>query len=202
MKRLMHPLQESARREREPMKEKDRIYAPELGESAELELDTMRLFEQDEDGHLVYASKLHRRWQKTYPPPGERRNARRVEWRHDVTCRILARQNLGAELEARTWNLSKGGVCLLLDERVEVGAYIDFGPWTEGTGVVLPLVQVLNVQLRGAVWVVSGRWRGGLDAATFRRLLGRRRTRATKQDRPPEKTGWLLNLWQKFQAAA
>ncbi len=183
------------------MKEKDRIYSPEGWDSAPLELATMKLFERDEEGYLVYARKLLRRWRRTSAAPGDRRIGRRIEWRHDVTCRILAHQKLGSELEARTCNLSQGGVCLLLDERVEVGAYLDFGPWSKGTGLTLPLVQVVSAQFRGNVWLVCGRWRGRLDRVTFQRLLGRR-VRAPKKDHAPESPGWLSRLWHRFQGAA
>ncbi|OAI47126.1 hypothetical protein AYO44_10130 [Planctomycetaceae bacterium SCGC AG-212-F19] len=183
------------------MKEKDRFYGPQARASATVDLRTMALFERNTDGYLVYARKLVRRWRKTYPTAGERRARRRIEWRKDVMCRVLSSQRLGPEVEARTCNLSRGGVSLLLAERVNVGSYIDF----IGTGdrrVALPVAEVLNVQPRGDVWLVSGRWRGGLDRATFRKVLGRRAARASHKRRAGEDPGWLMSLWQKFLGAA
>jgi hypothetical protein len=183
------------------MKEKDRFYGPRSEDCSTIKLRTLRLFERDADGYLVYARQLMRRWRKTYPVAGERRARRRVEWRKDVACRVLAEQTLGPEVEARTCNLSRGGVSLLLAERVDVGSYIDF----TGTGdrkVALPLMEIRAVQPRGDVWLVSGRWRGGIDRSTFWKLLGRRPARGRKKRRAGEDAGWLMTLWQRFRGTA
>jgi hypothetical protein len=195
------PFRRELSEERKGMKEKDRFYGPRAGESANVDLRTMTLFERDEKGYLVYARKLVKRWRKALPIPGERRTCRRIEWRKNVTCRVLSGRRVGPEVEARTCNLSRGGVSLLLADRIAVGSHIDF-IWTEGAEVALALAEVIDVQAKGDVWLVCGRWPQELDRVTFRRLLGRRLVRAPRKEHPGEDSGWLIKLWQKFRGAA
>lgn len=182
------------------MKEKDRFYGPAASESANVALRTMTLFERDADGYLVYARKLLKRWRKA-DTLGDRRTCRRFEWRKDVTCRLLFGRRLGPKIQARTCNLSRGGVSLLLAERLDVGSYIDFLS-TEGREAALPIAEVLDVQAKGAIWLVNARWPRRLDQVTLRGLLPRRPARGPKQERAGDDPGWLMRLWQRFCGAA
>lgn len=183
------------------MKEKDRFVGPVCAESAKVSLRTRTLFERDEEGYLVYARDLLRRWRKNYATPGERRTGRRLEWRKDIMCRVLSGRWLGAKVIARTCNLSRGGLSVLLAEPVEVGSSIAC-ILTGGTGAALPPAEVLEMQPRGAVWLVSARWSERLDQATFRGLLGRHQTGRPKDEPAGEDPGWLMRLWQRFRGAA
>jgi hypothetical protein len=179
------------------MKEKNRIYRPEP-EGSSTPLSTMTLFERDSDGDLVYARELENQWRKRPSTPGDRRSCRRIEWRRDGICRTVVPGSLDQEQEARTCNISRGGISLLLTKRIEVGSYLDLTAMGGDASVKLPLAEVLDVRARGSVWLISCAWLQMLDQKQWQRFSGRRKRKAPKKE-TTEQTGWLMQLWNRFR---
>jgi len=89
---------------------------------------------------------------------------------------------------------------LLLEERVEIGSFVDLELETAKKIGSLPLLQVVAGKPKGSVWLVRCVWLQKLSKKTVRLLLNRpRKKRKKKQlDSLPRSSGWLMRLWTWF----
>jgi hypothetical protein len=178
------------------------FYHPEHARSATVQLRTQSLFQRDANGELIHAPQEARSPQTMNPRAEERRSKLRFDWRHDAKAWTVHGHGRKECREARSCNLSRGGCCLLLDQAVAVGSFLDLQ--VEEADGCLPLLQVLEVRAKGCVWLVRCAWLQKLGKDKMRCLLGKphreRKKSAFVTDRPP-RPSWLMRLWLRFRAA-
>lgn len=184
------------------MKARFSLYYGPDARSASVQLRTQSLFRRDANGDLVHAPLPHRSRQTMNPRAEERRGKPRFEWRHDAKAWTVDGHGRMECREARSCNLSRGGCCLLLDQRVDVGSFLDLQ--VEDAEGYLPLLQVLELRAKGCVWLVRCAWLQKLGKDKLQSLLGKPQKERKKtvfvtgnQSRP----SWLMRLWRLFRAA-
>ena len=67
------------------------------------------------------------------PAGGDVHATRRGGARHDVTARVTLRSKTGPVLEGWALNISRGGIRVILEDKVELGADFDVTLTTDGT---------------------------------------------------------------------
>jgi len=177
------------------MKGKNGIYRPADKVLGTNHLSTLRLFKENEQGRLVVPERKKRPVDN--PLAGERRRMRRREWRHDARCRLVAPGGLGGELPVRTFDISRGGVCLLLEHYLEPGTFLDLTAEGVAAPDPLPLIRVVHIVPRGNVWIAGCMWLTRLQREELDMMRGKE---PKQRDVIPAEApgGFLQRLWQKF----
>lgn len=177
------------------MKGKNGIYSPADKVLGTNHLSTLRLFKENEHGRLYTPER--RKKPVENPLAGERRRMRRREWRHDAMCRMVTPGGLGGELAARTFDISRGGVCLLFEHYLEPGTFLDLTAEGVTAPEPLPLIRVVHIVPRGNVWIAGCMWLTRLEREDVNLMRGKE---PRQRDVIPaeEPGGFLYRLWQRF----
>jgi hypothetical protein len=101
------------------------------------------------------------------------------------SCLLLPEARIAFAKDHRYEISFPGGCCLLLDQRVDVGSFLDLQ--VEEAAGWLPLLQVLELRSKGRVWLVRCTWLQKLSKDKLQCLLGKPQKKCRKGDIADEK---------------